>query len=89
LTKIEEILSLPTDSENGNVLRAQTAVAGHAIQTQLRADETRLKVRQSNDVMERLLKIVREQRRKIPRPPKQITSDATEPQMWADRRRTG
>jgi hypothetical protein len=76
MDKIEEILALPTDSTNGNILRAQTAVAGHAIQAQLRADESRLKVRQSSDVLERLLKIIRREKRKITRLPKQIALDA-------------
>jgi hypothetical protein len=67
LDKIEEILSLPTDPKSGNVLRAQTACASAAIQAQLRADENRLKVHRSSDVMERLIKIVKEQRRKIPK----------------------
>lgn len=84
LDKIEEILRLPTDADNGNILRAQTAVAGHAIQAQLRADETRLKVKRSSDVFDRLLKIIRQEKkiirqgqRKIPRAPQQIIPDNT------------
>jgi hypothetical protein len=84
LDKIEEILLLPTDSSNGNVLRAQTACAGAAVQLQLRADETRLKVKRSSDVFDRLLKIIRQEKkiirqgqRKIPRAPQQIIPDNT------------
>jgi hypothetical protein len=84
LDKIEEILLLPTDSSNGNVLRAQTACAGAAVQLQLRADETRLKVKRSSDVFDRLLKIIRQEKkiirqgqRKIPRAPEQIIPDNT------------
>jgi hypothetical protein len=67
LDKIEEILKLPTDSRNGNVLRAQTACAASAIQCQLRADETRLKVRRNNDVLERFAKLIREAKKRIPK----------------------
>jgi hypothetical protein len=84
MDKIEEILRLPTDADNGNILRAQTAVAGHAIQAQLRADETRLQTRKNNDVLDRLLKIIRREKkiirqgqRKIPRAPEQIIPDNT------------
>jgi hypothetical protein len=84
LDKIEEILQLPTDADNGNILRAQTAVAGHAIQAQLRADETRLRTRKNSDVLDRLLKIIRQEKkiirqgqRKIPRAPQQIIPDNT------------
>jgi hypothetical protein len=65
LDKIEEILLLPTDSSNGNVLRAQTACAGAAVQLQLRADETRLKVKRSSDVLARLLKTIEKEKKKI------------------------
>ena len=39
LKKIGQILRLPTDVNNGNVLRAQTTAAGIAVNAQLRADE--------------------------------------------------
>ena len=43
LRKLEQILQLPTDPGDGNLLRAQTAAAGLAVNAQLRADETRMK----------------------------------------------
>src|SRR5262245_46349674 len=41
LQKLEQILRIPTDRGDGNLLRAQTAAAGLAVNAQLRADETR------------------------------------------------
>ena len=43
LQKIGQILRLPTDPHNGNVLRAQTTAAATAVNAQLRADETKMK----------------------------------------------
>jgi hypothetical protein len=43
LEKMTQILKIPTDRGDGNLLRAQTAAAGVAVNAQLRADETRLK----------------------------------------------
>ena len=43
LQKLEQILRIPTDRGDGNLLRAQTAAAGLAVNAQLRADETRMK----------------------------------------------
>jgi hypothetical protein len=67
LDKIEEVLQLPLDPRNGNAMRAITACASVAIQSQLRADETRLRSRQSSDVLERLAKLVRAERKNLPK----------------------
>ena len=54
LQKLEQILRMPTDPGDGNLLRAQTAAAGLAVNAQLRADETKMKqVRGTDDVLER------------------------------------
>jgi hypothetical protein len=42
LQKLEQILRIPTDRGDGNLLRAQTAAAGLAVNAQLRADEAKL-----------------------------------------------
>jgi hypothetical protein len=52
LEKMTQILRIPTDRRDGNLLRAQTAAAGIAVNAQLRADETRMKQVRSRDVME-------------------------------------
>jgi hypothetical protein len=55
LEKMAQILQIPTDRGDGNLLRAHTAAAGIAVNAQLRADETRLKQVRHRDVMQRLL----------------------------------
>jgi hypothetical protein len=63
LQKLEQILRLPTDRGDGNLLRAQTAAAGLAVNAQLRADENRLRHR-TVDRLPELLKRVAEEERK-------------------------
>jgi hypothetical protein len=64
LEKIAQISALPTDPGNGNILRAQTHAAGLAVNAQLRADEAKLKQVRSRDIMERLLALVAEERKR-------------------------
>ena len=62
LQKLEQILRIPTDRGDGNLLRAQTAAAGLAVNAQLRADETKMKqVRGTDDVFERIKVIIAEE----------------------------
>jgi len=56
LQKIGQILRLPTDRTDGNILRARTSAAATAINAQLRADEARLRIKTEGDVLDRLLK---------------------------------
>ena len=65
LKKIGQILRLPTDVNNGNILRAQTTAAATAVNAQLRADETKMKQAQRGDALERLLKIMRREEAKL------------------------
>ena len=65
LQKIGQILRLPTDRTDGNLLRAQTAAAATAVNAQLRADETKMKQAQRDDVLERLLKVMAEEKKKM------------------------
>lgn len=65
LEKIEQILRMPTDVADGNLLRAQTTAALGAVNSQLRADETRLRAKQQGDVLERLLKVMAVERKKL------------------------
>src|SRR6516225_12497330 len=65
LQKLDQILRIPTDRGDGNLLRAQTAAAGIAVNAQLKADETRMKQAQRGDVLERLLKVMDEERKKL------------------------
>jgi hypothetical protein len=65
LQKLEQILRIPTDRGDGNLLRAQTAAAGLAVNAQLRADETRMKQVGRRDVLERLRAMIAEERAKL------------------------
>ena len=65
LQKLEQILRIPTDRGDGNLLRAQTAAAGIAVNAQLRADETRMKQVRRGDVLERILAMIAEEKAKM------------------------
>jgi hypothetical protein len=65
LQKIAQILTLPTDPGDGNILRAQTAAAGIAVNAQLKADETKMKQVRRRDVLERLLALFAEEKARM------------------------
>jgi hypothetical protein len=65
LQKLEQILRIPTDRGDGNLLRAQTAAVGIAVHAQLRADETRLKQVRRRDIMERIIEMMKEEEAKL------------------------
>jgi len=65
LQKLEQILRLPTDRGDGNLLRAQTGAAALAVNAQLRADETRMKQVRRGDFMERLIVMMAEEKAKL------------------------
>ena len=65
LQKLEQILRIPTDRADGNLLRAQTAAAGLAVNAQLRADEAKLKQARRGDVMERIIAMLAEEKAKL------------------------
>jgi hypothetical protein len=65
LPKLEHILRIPTDRADGNLLRAQTAAAGIAVNAQLRADETKMKQVPRSDVLKKLLARIAEERARM------------------------
>jgi hypothetical protein len=65
LQKLEQILRIPTDWGDGNLLRAQTAAAGLAVNAQLRADEAKLKQARRGDIMERIIAMMKEEKAKL------------------------
>src|SRR6516165_5085859 len=65
LQKLEQILRIPTDRGDGNLLRAQTAAAALAVNAQLRADETRMKQVRRRDVLARILVMLAEEKVKL------------------------
>jgi hypothetical protein len=62
LQKLEQILRIPTDRRDGNLMRAQTAAATAAVNAQLRTDETRLRKHQSSDMLPKLLELIKQER---------------------------
>ena len=65
LQKLEQILRIPTDRGDGNLLRAQTAAAGLAVNVQMRVDEARLKQVRRTDIMERIIAMIAEEKAKL------------------------
>jgi hypothetical protein len=65
LEKMTQILKIPTDRGDGNLLRAQTAAAGLAVNTQLRADQARMKQAPRRDIMELLIATMKEEEARL------------------------
>jgi hypothetical protein len=65
LKKLEKVLRVPLDPTDGNLVRSQVTAAIGAINAQLRADEQRLKRKAKGDVLERLLKIIEKEQKKM------------------------
>jgi hypothetical protein len=53
------------DVTDSNLTRSQVTAAGIAVNAQLRADEQRLKAKVQGDVLERLLKAMAEEKRRL------------------------
>jgi hypothetical protein len=64
LRKLEKVLREPLDPTDASRTRNQITAAIGAVNAQLRADEQRLKAKVRGDVLERLLKIIAEERAK-------------------------
>jgi len=60
------VLRRPLDVENGNLCRMQGTAANLLMGTQVRVDQARLCAQQSNDILDRLEKLVRKTERSIP-----------------------
>jgi hypothetical protein len=67
LKKLHQILRVPLDITDGNLLRSQVTAALGVVQSQLRADESRMRTKVTSDVISRLEAIMREQRKLIPK----------------------
>ena len=78
LKKLGQILALPTDRSDGNLLRAQTSAAT-ALNTQLRVDETKLRQQQSQDTLERLLQIIAREEQKLEQSPSSDSAYSPKP----------
>ena len=65
LQKLEQILRIPTDRGDGNLLRAQTAAAGLAVNVQMRVDEAKMKQVRGKDIMERVIAMMKEENARL------------------------
>jgi hypothetical protein len=75
LEKMTQLLKIPTDRGDGNLLRAQTAAAGIAITAQLRVDEAKLKEVRRTDIMARLIEMMAEEKAKLAELQAQMAED--------------
>jgi hypothetical protein len=67
LKKLERVLRIPLDPTDGNLIRSQVTAAIGAINAQLRADEQQLRRKTTGDVLQRLIKIIEEEKKKLPK----------------------
>ena len=67
LKKLSQILRVPLDPTDGNLVRSQVTAAIGAVNAQLRADEQQLRRKRTGDVMDRLLKLIAEEEKKLPK----------------------
>jgi hypothetical protein len=75
LEKMTQILKMPTNPGDGNILRAQTAAAGLVVNAQLRADEAKLKQARRTDIMARIIEMMKEEKAKLVEMEAQIAAD--------------
>src|SRR5262249_55777914 len=66
LREVGRVLKAPFDASDGVLTRNKVTAAGIAVNAQLRADEQQLRQKRSGDVMDRLLKIIEEEEKKLP-----------------------
>jgi hypothetical protein len=67
LKKLARVLRVPLDPTDGNLTRSQVTAAVGAINAQLRADEQQLRRKTQGDVLQRLIKIIEEEKKKLPK----------------------
>jgi hypothetical protein len=65
LTKLDEFLTLPIDTSDGNRTRAQSAAINTALATQAKVDELKLRARHSVDLMPKIIKMLKEEQEKL------------------------
>jgi hypothetical protein len=68
LDKADQILELPLDPHSetfGPTLRAQTAIVGQALTTQVRVDENQMRVERTDGLAELMRNIAEEQKRRL------------------------
>jgi len=81
MRKMAQVLRMPTNSGDGNLLRAQVTAALGALNAQLRADEARLRTKTAGDVLERLERLMVEQQKLIPKQHLAVFPPAVQPDV--------
>ena len=79
MQKLDQILRIPTDRGDGNLLRAQTAAAGIAVNAQLCAGETRMKQVRRRDVLEQIMARVAEEKARMAEDERRKRGETEEP----------
>ena len=65
LDKLDELLSLPINTDDGNLTRAQVAAANTVLNTQAKVDEMRLRAHTSPDIMPKIIAMLKEEKLKL------------------------
>ena len=65
LKTLARILRMPLDITDASLVRSQVTAAIGAVNAQLRADEQRLKAKVQGDVLERLLRLIAEEKKRL------------------------
>jgi hypothetical protein len=66
LREVGKVLKAPFNASDGVLTRNKVTAAGIAVNAQLRADEQQLRRKRSGDVLERLIKLIEQEKKFIP-----------------------
>jgi hypothetical protein len=67
LKKLARVLRVPLDPTDGNLVRSQVTAAIGAVNAQLRADEQQLRRKVQGNVLERLGKLIEQEKKLLPK----------------------
>jgi hypothetical protein len=65
LAKLDEFLTLPIDTSDGNRTRAQSAAINAALSTQAKVDEMRLRQRSAPDILPKIIEMMRQEKERL------------------------
>jgi len=65
LDKLDELLALPINTDDGNLTRAQTAAANTVLNTQAKVDEMRLRAHGAPDIMPKIIQMLKQEKEKL------------------------
>src|SRR5215470_6491183 len=68
LREVGKVLKAPFDASDGVLTRNKVTAAGIAVHAQLKADQQQLRRKRTGDVLERLLKIIEQERKALAAP---------------------